>query len=246
MQEIKPYIIGEIGSYAHGLNNAQSDHDYIGVYADPPEVIIGLKSAKDAIRDRDKPEGVKSTAGDSETTYYPLRQYVYQVVKGNPTMMTLLFTPTLTMPDTIGLQANRELFLSRIIATTHVGYAESMAARIKGEKAPRTNRPELIEAHGFDTKACFHAIRLLIQGHEMLTRQTMTMPMHDLAREFLLGVRNGEYSQARCLEEIEFWRDRIAEAGETSKLPEKPDMAKVNTYLVDTHRQMWAWDTVPV
>lgn len=243
MKGIKPLIIGEIGSYAHGLNRDDSDHDYIGIYADPPAALIGLEPQRGSVRERDKPEGVKSEPGDSETQFYGLRKYVDLACQGNPTVLTLLFTPNLIHPDLIGLQASRRIFLSKRLVARHMGYADSMFARLTGQRAPRTNRPELIEAHGYDTKAAFHAIRLLIQGHELLTRHTMTMPMQDLPREFLLDVRNGKHPKERCLDEIMFWRDRIKAAEATTTLPDHPDMARVNKFLLDAHLSAWGWDS---
>lgn len=239
MAVIQPVIVGEIGSVAHGLGTPESDHDYMGVYIDAPEVLIGWQPEHGAVRDRDKPEGIKSEAGDSETTYYGLRKYVKLITDGNPTVMTLLFTPTLTTPDRIGLQANRDMFLSRKLATRHVGYADSMHARLTGKKAPRTNRPELIAKHGYDTKAAFHALRLLIQGYEMLTRQTMTMPMTDLARDYLLNVRHGKVPENDVLDAIEYWRAELQTAEGTSPLPPEPDYFKINRWLIKIHTAAW-------
>ncbi|ALY07355.1 nucleotidyltransferase [Mycobacterium phage Wigglewiggle] len=239
MAEIRPLIIGEIGSFAHGLNREDSDHDYIGIYADPPEALIGLKAQVGAVRRRDKPEGVKSEAGDSETQFYGLRKYVSLVCQGNPTVMTLLFTPNLIFPDMIKLQENRQMFLSKRLAARHMGYADSMAARLTGERAPRTNRPELIEAHGYDTKAAFHALRLLMQGHEMLMDQNMQMPMMELRRDYLLSIRNGEVSQEQVLEDIRDWRDMIQRAERLTSLPDEPNRAKIDQWLIDTHARLW-------
>lgn len=235
-----PVIVGEIGSHAHGLATPESDHDYMGIYIEPKTALIGLEPSENVLRVRDKPEGVKSAPGDEETSFYPLRKYVKLACEGNPTILTLLFTPTLTVPDQIGLQANRHLFLSKQIAARHIGYAEGMRQRITGERAPRTNRPELIAKHGWDTKAGFHAIRLLIQGAEMLETGNMTMPM-ELFRwyQLLMGVRNGQVTQSAALATIEGLRWLIADAEQSSPLPDRPDMSKVNAWLVDTHETYW-------
>ncbi|QGH75143.1 nucleotidyltransferase [Mycobacterium phage DirkDirk] len=242
--DMQPLIIGEIGSFAHGLNREDSDHDYIGIYADPPEALIGLKPLAGAIRDRDKPEGVKSEPGDSETQFYGLRKYVSLVCQGNPTVMTLLFTPNLRSPDMIGLQANARMFLSKRLAARHMGYADSMYARLTGKKAPRTNRPELIAKHGYDTKAAFHAVRLLMQGHEMLITHNMVMPMIEQERGYLLSIRNGEVPEAEVLREIEHWRSLIQAAEQRTTLPDGPDMERINAWLVGVHRELWGWNPI--
>lgn len=237
---MKPVIVGEIGSTAHGLGTPESDHDYMGIYLDPPTALLGNKPELGALRDRDKAEGVKSEAGDSETTYYGLRKYVKLVTEGNPTVMTLLFTPVLKVKDSIGLQNVRDMFLSRKLAARHIGYADSMRARLTGERAPRTNRPELIAKHGYDTKAAFHAIRLLIQGHEMLTRQTMTMPMEHDERHYLLDIRNGLVPEPTVLRSIDTYRARIVAAESRSPLPPEPDYDKINSWLITAHAQHWS------
>lgn len=239
MVNVTPIIVGEIGSYAHGLNTIDSDHDYIGVYVDQPEALIGLQGSKGAVRDRDKPEGVKSEAGDEETTFYGLRKYVSLACEGNPTVMTLLFTPNLPVPDIYGLQVARELFMSKRLVDRHVGYADNMAARLTGEKAPRTNRPELIEKFGYDTKAAFHALRLLMQGVEMLAVQGMNMPMWSKQRQYLLDVREGRVAEQRVLEDIQHWKYLIQGCRFVTDLPDRPDMDAVNAWLVDTHMAYW-------
>lgn len=236
---VNPIIVGEIGSYAHGLNTVDSDHDHIGVYVDEPEGLIGLQGSKGAIRDRDKPEGVKSEAGDSETTFYGLRKYVSLACEGNPTVMTLLFTPNLPVPDLYGLQSACGLFMSKRLVDRHIGYADNMTKRLTGELAPRTNRPELVQKHGYDTKAAFHALRLLMQGVEMLAVQDMTMPMWDKQREYLLAVREGLVTQERVLEAIQHWKYLIHGCRFVTDLPEHPDMDAVNAWLVDTHLAYW-------
>lgn len=236
---MKPVIVGEVGSVAHGLGVPESDHDYHGVYIDPPEALIGLNGSKGAFRHRDRPEGVKSEPGDEEATFYALRDYARLAAAGNPTVLTLLFTPTLTVHDSIGLQANRDMFLSKQIATTHVGYATSMFRRLTGDLAPRTNRPQLIEEHGYDTKAAFHAIRHLIQGHELLMFGTMTMPMYPMVCKYLLDVRAGKYTEQDVINAILAWHDKIEHAAETSQLPDRADMGRINEWLVATHEDAW-------
>jgi predicted nucleotidyltransferase len=239
--DIHPVIVGEVGSVAHGLGVAESDHDYHGVFIDPPDSVIGLRAPRGAHRDRDQPEGVRSEPGDEETTYYGLRHYASQCAKGNPTYLTLLYTPVLTVPDMIGLQAVRDMFLSKRLAARHIGYAESMYRRLTGDLAPRTNRPWLIEEHGYDTKAAFHAIRLLMQGWELLMRGTMTMPMVSVEQRFLLAVRHGEVDHERAVRTILNWRGMIEHAETVSKLPDHPDMDRINRWLIDTHQDYWRY-----
>lgn len=243
--DLKPVIMGEIGSFAHGLNVPTSDHDFIALYIDPADVLIGLDRSAGSVKTREgeiRPEGIKSQAGDTEGTFYSVRKYASLAAQGNPTVLTLLFTPNLFHPDEIGLQANRDMFLSKRLVARHLGYADSMEARLTGRKAPRTNRPELVATHGWDTKSGFHAIRLLIQGHELLTTGSMAMPMADDPREFLLAMRNGEYGIDDAIAEIAAWRRRIERAEHETSLPNEPDYDRINDWLIDIHTRDWGFN----
>lgn len=183
---------------------------------------------------------MKSEAGDSETTFYGLRKYASLLAQGNPTVMTLLFTPNLIHPDEIGLQDQRAIFLSKRLVARHIGYADSMHARLTGARAPRTNRPELVDKYGYDCKAAFHALRLLIQGHEMLTTGAMQMPMREDHRNYLLDIRHGQVSMDEVLSNIALWRERIQGAEVDSPLPTEPDHDAINEWLINTHESIWA------
>ena len=58
----------------------------------------------------------------------------------------------------------------------------------------RVNRPELIEAHGFDTKYAMHAARLGHQGLELLATVRLTLPLPEPARSEVMAIRLGERS----------------------------------------------------
>lgn len=235
----RPVIVGETGSYAHGLNVETSDHDYLGLYADRPDQLIGLKPLRKGVRKGDQPEGVRLSAGESETTYHAVRKYASLAAQGNPTMLTLLFTPILTVPDEIGLQANRDMFLSKRVARTHVGYADSIIAQLTGKKAPHPYRPELIEKYGFDVKHSCHAIRILLQGIELLKTGEIELPMRALDREALLNVREGYYSKDQCLSWIRDARSDIDKVD--SILPDEPDYDRINQWLIDVHNKEWEY-----
>jgi hypothetical protein len=63
------------------------------------------------------------------------------------------------------------------------------AARNRGQR--RVNRPELVEAHGYDTKYAMHALRLGYQGLELLEAGRVTLPMSERERSTVMAVRLG-------------------------------------------------------
>lgn len=64
---------------------------------------------------------------------------------------------------------NAHRFVSKLAAARFLGYLQSQRAAMTGEVGAHTNRPELIAVHGYDTKYAMHALRLGVQGVELLT-----------------------------------------------------------------------------
>lgn len=235
-------LMGEVGSVAHGLGTPESDHDYMGVYLETPESLLGIGHDNGTVRYRSRGEGEKSRPGDSDHVYYPLRKYVALAAQGNPTVLTLLYTQTMIVPDTIGLRERRNLFLSKWLIARHIGYSEGMVAELTGSKKPRVNRPDLIAAHGYDTKSAMHVIRLLIQAVELVSEGTMYMPMKKENRELLMAIRRGEVSKDESMAFIEHFRARLTEAENTTSLPSEPDYAAINAWLIRVYAERFEFE----
>ena len=105
----------------------------------------------------------------------------------------------------------------------------------------RVNRPELVEAHGFDTKYAMHAVRLGYQGIELLQTGRLTLPLPEPTRSRVMAVRLGERSFDEVVEEIGEVEQRLEAALEQTALPDSPDDDAVNAFLVNAYRQAWGW-----
>ncbi len=85
---------GVVGSTAHGTAvDGQDDRDEMAVFIEPPENVCGLTPCDHYIY-RDKPEGVRSEAGDLDLTMYSLRKFCRLAEQGNPSVVILLWLPT--------------------------------------------------------------------------------------------------------------------------------------------------------
>lgn len=227
----------EIGSTAYGLNTAASDHDYVAVYLEPVETLFGIAPESKTCIDRPRTENAKSQAGDREQTLYPLRKFASLAAQGNPSVMSVLFSPLITVPDTIGLRGVRDMFMSKKALDSHRGYAESLVAQLTGKRKPQFNRPELVSAHGWDTKAGRYAAQLLMQSIEMARNGSMSMPMSGNYLAFLKQVRDGELSLDDVLARIEGLKSELHDAEKGSELPDTPDYEAVNSWLIKTYRE---------
>jgi len=248
-----------VRSTVHGLHHGgQDDRDEMAVFIEPPEYLIGLRLArKQGVRnpyrfehwvERTQPEGARSGPGDLDLVAYSLRKYVRLALKGHPTVLLLLFVPDeLTLVETELGQRLRQLrpaIVSKRAGRGYLGYLRGQKERLLGARGQkRVNRPELVEAHGFDTKYAMHALRLGYQGLELLQtgRVTLPMPMPVPERSRVMSVRRGERSFDEVLAEIDDVERQLAAALERTTLADSPNDDAVNAFLVDAYRQGWGW-----
>ena len=245
-----------VGSTVHGLHHGgQDDRDEMAVFIEPPEYLLGLARAR-GIRgglygfehyvERTQPEGARSGPGDLDLVAYSLRKYVRLALKGHPTILLLLFVPEeLVLVDDRAGEELRELrpaLLSRRAGRGYLGYLRGQKERLLGTRGQkRVNRPELVEAHGFDTKYAMHAARLGYQGLELLETGSLTLPdarARALARD---GDPHRRADVRGGVAEIDEVERRLAEALGRTALPAEPDRPAVDRFLVEVLPAHWGW-----
>ncbi len=139
----------------------------------------------------DRPGGTanRSGAGDLDVVVHSARTWARLALGGNPTVLLLLFVPDeeVVVRDAAGaeLVAHDDRFVSRVAADRFLGYLRAQRAAMTGEVGPHPNRPELVAAHGFDVKFGMHALRLGLQGVELLTTGRITLPVPEPDRSYL-------------------------------------------------------------
>jgi uncharacterized protein len=246
---------GTVGSTVHGLHHGgQDDRDEMAIFLEPPEFLVGLRLVRSGSSwaplehyvERTQPEGARSGPGDLDLVAYSLRKYVRLALSGNPTVMLLLFSPEDSLlvctPRGIALRDLAPAIISRKAGPRFVGYMRAQKERLIGTRGQRrVNRPELIDAHGFDTKYAMHVARLGLQGIELLTTGRLTLPMPEPERSRVMAIRSGEVPLADVVDEVEAIERRLHEAVKESPLPDEPDYRGVDEFLVDSYRDAWGW-----
>lgn len=238
-----------VGSGVHGIAiEGTDDHDEMGVYVEPPELLLGVDRHREDYIWRTQPEGVRSGHGDTDLMLYSLRKYLRLAIKGNPTVMLPLFAPaeSLIIVTPLGreLRELRTAFLSRLAAERFLGYMRSQHERMLGQsKRNVPNRPELIEQFGWDVKYGSHALRLAHQGFEIASTGTLTLPMPERERARVLAVKRGEVDREEVSAEI----SRLEAAVRTlldedrSPLPRAADLDRIGAWAIDAQRRHWGW-----
>ncbi len=105
-----------------------------------------------------------------------------------------------------------------------------------GAASAHTNRPELVATHGYDTKFAMHALRLGVQGVELLSTGRITLPVPEPDLSYLRQIRRGELPLDEVLAEVDAAESRLLALRRGSQLPEQPDRAWVDRWLHRTCR----------
>ena len=252
----------QVGSGVHGItvDGGNDDRDEMGICLEPIEHVVGLARVPNGIAGSgtgvpfeqyerhtawDRPGGVRerSGSGDLDVVVYSARKWARLALAGNPTVLIPLFAPDaetmLRTKAACELVDNAHRFVSKLAAERFLGYLTSQRRAMTGESGAHTNRPELVALHGFDTKFAAHALRLGIQGIELLTTGRMNLPMLEHHRDHLRAVRRGEVDLNRVLADLADSERRLSELKVSADVPDQPDRGWVDDWLIRSHQAFW-------
>jgi uncharacterized protein len=247
----KPILRCLVGSTAHGVNvdDGVEDRDEMGVWIEDYVDYCGFSRAVDdpyiyrTAAIREGKHDAKSRAGDLDLTVYSLRKFLSLALKGNPTILMLLYAPVLE-GDARGSHL-RELapkIISRKAGGAFLGYLTNQKERLEGSRGQKgVNRPELVEKYGFDTKYAMHALRLGIQGLELLNEGKLTIPMKAEHQTYLVGVRTGKEPFSNVLAYCDWLvaQLELTKTVYTGPLTKEPDTLAVEQWMLDMYWENW-------
>jgi predicted nucleotidyltransferase len=208
-----------VGSRAYGLDDAESDTDRRGIYLPPAELHWSLYGV---------PEQLDFNA--TEEVYWEAQKFVILALKANPNVLECLYSPLAehVAPIAGELLSMRESFLSKMVYQTYNGYVISQFKKLQAD---------LRNKGAVKWKHVMHLMRLLLAGITVLDEGFV--PVHVGAhRDRLLAIKRGEVPFDQC----EAWRrelhQQFDQAITRTKLPERPDYAAANAWLLRARRSM--------
>ena len=108
-----------------------------------------------------------------------------------------------------------------------------------GQAGAHTNRPELVGEYGYDTKHAMHALRLGLQGTELLTTGRITLPVPEPDRGYLRSIRRGERPLAEVLDAVTDAEARLTQLRDSRTIPDQPDRRWVDDWLHRSYLNFW-------
>ena len=119
-------------------------------------------------------------------------------------------------------------------------YGRNASACSEHAGGRHTNRPELVELYGFDTKYAMHMVRLGVQGVELLETGRISLPIAEPWLSWLRDLRQGLHTLDEALAAATELEARLDELDRTSPLPAHPDREAADRWLVDVYERAWA------
>jgi len=217
-------LSGIIGSRAYGMDTPESDTDRLGIWAAPTSLFHGFDLPIDRYATL-----VQHTP---DVTLHEARKYLLLALKGNPTIVELLWLEryeTLS-PAGVRLIDMREKLLSAPrIRSAYLGYASQQYERLQ-----RSGRFPDVPVSRIQ-KHARHLLRLLDQGTMLYQTGQLIIRVSDQQRYFDFGRAVASDPNAALPE----FRAAERDFGLSSPLPEYPDDDAAQAWLLSVRAEMW-------
>lgn len=234
----------EVGSTLHGIsiNNGFDDRDEMGVCVEPFEHFCSFSDFEQFIyrsaAEREGNPNARSMAGDLDLVVYSLRKYLRLALKGNPSILLLLFAPNekVVTTTTFGEALQNEMparIVSRRAGRAFLGYLNAQRNRMLGTRGGRHGS----RGQGFDLKYAAHMLRLGFQGLELMETGRISLPMKE--RGYIVEVRNGKHDIDAILQRAGELEVELRDAIAVSPLPEDPDEEFVEKWMRIVYESTW-------
>lgn len=212
------------GSHSYGSERPDSDFDLRSIYVVPLDELLRVWGAPP-----------RTLSHSSEDVWmWELEHFVSLAGRANPNALELLWAPYLNLgPFGMHLRANRGLFLSRQVYTTHMGYARGQLGRaMKGTGGSRG------QAHLRREKFLFHTLRIAYQARRILEQGAdFKLRLSDAERDYMWSAaQTGDPAAVAGL--LDEMTPAIRAAYEASWLPERPDAEALNQLVLHIRRAL--------
>lgn len=206
-----------VGSRAYGLDTAESDTDYRGVFVAGAGVQFSLDGPPAQLVD-----------DAAQLCFWEVEKFLRLALKANPTVLETLYSPEVVHvnPSLAGAFARfraESTFLSRRCHGSFLGYADAQFVKMQRSRERGTR---------FKWAHAMHLLRLLRVGIGVVRdgRFEVRVPLDE--RVGLLAIKRGEVAWEEVSAMREALTREFADAAASSPLPVEPDVTAAEAFLI--------------
>jgi predicted nucleotidyltransferase len=233
-----------MGSYAFGAATEGSDKDVMGfcipskhlVFPHLQGVIDGFDLQKERFDQFEKHHVLDANGNEFDFNIYSIAKFFALALDGNPTLLDALYAPLECCTYISGIarqvRDQRDIFLHKGCWKRYRGYCGQMIHKMNvKDPQPGSRRFEIVKQYGYDVKFAAHAVRLVLEGLQILKEGTLDIRAN---ADIMKDIRTGCYTQVEVKNLIESV-EREGEAlylADQAKVPYKRREAEVKALLV--------------
>jgi predicted nucleotidyltransferase len=212
-------FLGYTGSVAYELykENDKSDKDVIAVVIPPIDYYLGLKTFPHH-------GTIQVQQNGWDVTFYDIKKFVSLLVKNNPSVLSLLWTPQKHIITSNSywnrLTESRNLFKSYELVKCILGFTNGHVKRIEAKGTESE----------YDFKDAMQLIRWLYMGIDYL--ETGELEVEAKKKDLLLQIKRGKLTKIKVLTLAYNLTQQLC-GMRVYDIQEKPDVNKINDLLVN-------------
>lgn len=223
------------GSRSHNTHKEGSDTDFSGVFLCPTREILSLDRPSETVKFDKEDSATKENHPDHQ--FHEVGRFSELLLKGNPGIVEMLYTDRFCIGSEpwMELVLNRKKFLSQQAVHQYLGYMNGQHKRLlsyNGQKGLHTKGGK------YNEKWAYHLLRLAEDAKRIAQGNEPIVWKEGEERDFLMKVRNEEYSWEEVRDFIEKAISSI-EALKPFPLPEQGDKAFLNEWLLALRYKNW-------
>jgi predicted nucleotidyltransferase len=232
----EPWLIYRVrmGSKAFGLSDETSDTDERGIYLPPADWHWSLQPLPEQIEFKRTADGRTLDHNSAEEAddfcWWEIEKFLRLALKANPNVLEALYVPEqhVLFCNELGkkLRELRPAFLSKYLFQTYSGYVLSQFKKMKNA---------VDAGKEFRHKHAMHLIRLLYSGIEALKGRGIMVDV-GAYRADLLAIKAGGSSFSEIYRRALDLNRVFTEEFEKTTLPDRPDVAAVDRFLIEARR----------
>lgn len=218
-------LVGVVGSTAYGLAHAGSDLDRLGVYVAPSSTFLGLSYPIE--------KRLTTQQYDPDVSMHEIGKYLRLALKGNPSVLELLWLPRTTGYETItGIgdelrMLRRHLLSGPHIRAAYLGFADAQLQKLQRGKVPEHRRAK----HGR------HLARLMFQVSELHQTGALQVQLATTDREAAFAIGD-QCAAGQTVRAEQLIAATAALLGTPGALPDMADQAMANDWLISVRRRL--------